>query len=1836
MHDIWLSDGRRLTVDLRPNGSSYQLTGCSQLTDGELPFKLSAGVGIDDEISLALDAYTPLTIKVGIKSPLMLLQSSVLEKLMELSENPQNTRLSMNTISLRVQLHQKGIPDFGHERVMFGSYIPLEDLLPQDSKAAKVTKSLTRTVVHHVLSVVIDEQYGEHPISRAVNPKDLPSVLITQAGSKYSVLMMGLLSSAQVSPAAQRELWEVLMKLPTDSNLKDRLQFDYESIDWQVELAWNDTCMLRSIYTLMVVNKLIGNDDEDGVDACSAWRSSFLKSNGFQEVCKLLSHILNDDSTSSFAEWQRLVALPVIVQVIRFCVDGIIAVDHHRPAAFSPNSRKILWSETNFSQIVSDLSKLIVTVFQATKQTPLTPVSVEASVEDDDGSTSVSEDDDDVYSENDILDQKPDESSFAMFEVLIEGVQTASEILEVHCDLDMVFLKTSSSLTDVLLYATFPGVRTVLGKLLFQLSDRSISCCEEIEKLSLASLKGIPVGCKTCDDFFRFIRDQLRLRKFSMQSFAELVANGLCRYPARSGLQLRKEAKLLGCFSLQLRNFNFKPRFDEVPGKQPHDNPQYMAAKKATMALLDDTLLGLLELMELILEEDCCNLFEDHTFCDSLLQNLFYRYLMAVPGVQNTKASPLATLSDSRSRVFSLLGKLANKQAYCLEWLLNETKTFVLDTPVPLTRAGGCDWSFKPTDFKKAPSGFVGLINQGATCYQNSVLQQLFMAPDLRKWICSAAGSLPNVGEMKEVDEGTESWDNCKNKLLRALQYTFTFLRNSDKRFFNPRQFVNESVYLKLMDGHLSQNDAIEFYSRLVDYLEESSASNSQCSKLQDLLYVRTCTMNIRNCDGKHRTESEVGTPFLTLNVRSGMAGPTLHSLDDALESWFKAETLSGLECEQCNTQDKERRFDADQIKCFSKLPPVLVVQLQRFDYDYETMQATKLNHRVSFERRIDLSRFTRKSVVSSVSTKTNNEFDDEEDIPTSPKNTPVQESNEYELRGVVVHQGSGANFGHYYSFISDRVSGKWFRFDDERVTLFDVRNLEDECYGGSPQDESPYDDKYKYNRGSKDNNAYLLLYERVSRPSPVSGDTGMRLTKSSTCGIRFPMSAKLVYKLKVLLRKGRLAIALKSKLAKVQNEVWEDNQRTHRHGIVMVLPFLEFAFNLVQCASKITGDISAAGCEMGLIVSLKAVIRVASLKHRLRLWLTELSGMLTQNPTLAIWFLQYLSGINTREEILEPLLVHCPDVVAREFFETLVVRSLQICLSQVDRTECSDEQRNNTVAAIMNFVQTLVDILPIGPCDCKCMGTYFNIWKALVSCERLHESIFELKVPEKLLQLYLENDETRYTNDNRHESMSCDSEFTGLLDAVSILVVGSTADDAYEENTKIDGFPGDDDILETDDFLSDFELLGSQFLPLQFSRGVRFKYNEELLGETLALHIARRDPRSGAQLVAFVCKGDSKISSSVVEQLTRGLKSRMNLFSSMIDAKTSIKGVCRCIRALSTIQDGYSHERCRNLVEDSLNVILHSNKELKDLISRRDSQRGGRYSLQLYADNDGDDMMELLTYIIYGLTKALAQMFRQCEGVRFWMVEHKKHWLPWLAEWMDERSYDICLGGNPDVYFRRKGKAVRMVAAMTRSVNPEQSLRFVQPIHVSVEVAGAGLDDCNGTYLFDGFFLQGESQQVDTVTPKFVKVENGRRITLYRCLIKDKQYTWYMSELSSKPGTSSDTDFYNSPRDNPSSMPPEGGWSTCSNGVKPAPQFVRIIRRQFLPEDKPTVFLRTDLRVPPTVPPVVIQQTQPLPVSDDDADDDADSIRVNEDYEIEDINDISDEFQDDIGSDSD
>ena len=75
-------------------------------------------------------------------------------------------------------------------------------------------------------------------------------------------------------------------------------------------------------------------------------------------------------------------------------------------------------------------------------------------------------------------------------------------------------------------------------------------------------------------------------------------------------------------------------------------------------------------------------------------------------------------------------------------------------------------------------------------------------------------------------------------------------------------------------------------------------------------------------------------------------------------------------------------------------------------------------------------------------------------------------------MKGFVIHIGH-ADSGHYYSIIQDRLTGKWYEFNDTIVRDFDISDMSDEAFGGEV---GVYEVKEKIK------NAYMVIYERQKK----------------------------------------------------------------------------------------------------------------------------------------------------------------------------------------------------------------------------------------------------------------------------------------------------------------------------------------------------------------------------------------------------------------------------------------------------------------------------------------------------------------------------------------------------------------------------------------------------------------------------------------------------------------------------------------------------------------------------------------------------------------------------------
>ncbi|XP_066519025.1 ubiquitin carboxyl-terminal hydrolase 9X-like isoform X1 [Hoplias malabaricus] len=424
----------------------------------------------------------------------------------------------------------------------------------------------------------------------------------------------------------------------------------------------------------------------------------------------------------------------------------------------------------------------------------------------------------------------------------------------------------------------------------------------------------------------------------------------------------------------------------------------------------------------------------------------------------------------------------------------------------------GCEalteWEYLPPVGPRPTKGFVGLKNAGATCYMNSVIQQLYMIPPIRNGILAIEGTGSDVDDDMSGDEKQDSESNVDprdevfsyhhqfddkpslNKaedrkeynigVLRHLQVIFGHLAASRLQYYVPRGFWKQFRLWGEPVNLREQHDALEFFNSLVDSLDEALKALGHPSMLSRVLGGSFADQKI--CQGcPHRYECEESFTTLNVDIRNHQ------NLLDSLEQYVKGDLLEGANayhCEKCN-----KKVDTVKRLLIKKLPPVLAIQLKRFDYDWERECAIKFNDYFEFPRELDMEPYT----VAGVAKLEGDELSPESQV--IHQNPPLElesgGSSRYRLVGVLVHSGQ-ASGGHYYSYIiqrhgngSDGQRDRWYKFDDGDVTeckMDDDEEMKNQCFGGEYMGEV-FDHMMKrmsYRRQKRWWNAYILFYERM------------------------------------------------------------------------------------------------------------------------------------------------------------------------------------------------------------------------------------------------------------------------------------------------------------------------------------------------------------------------------------------------------------------------------------------------------------------------------------------------------------------------------------------------------------------------------------------------------------------------------------------------------------------------------------------------------------------------------------------------------------------------------------
>mmetsp|Transcript_2827 Transcript_2827/g.3753 ORF Transcript_2827/g.3753 Transcript_2827/m.3753 type:complete len:1339 (-) Transcript_2827:16-4032(-) len=377
---------------------------------------------------------------------------------------------------------------------------------------------------------------------------------------------------------------------------------------------------------------------------------------------------------------------------------------------------------------------------------------------------------------------------------------------------------------------------------------------------------------------------------------------------------------------------------------------------------------------------------------------------------------------------------------------------------------------------KRPTIGLVGLKNQGATCYLNSLIQVLYLTPEFRRliyrFVCPYEKLLAandNDAKSKEKEKEADSKES-ESTILFQMQLLFARMQYSNVSSVSTSGLTTSFGWTN-MDIFV-QHDVQELNRVLCDKLEEKmklpkDAVQSPFEFSIPGLY-RGVMVNMVKCTACSRVSTRE-EDFYDVSLTIKGKKTIMESLDEFTEIEVMKDD-NAYYCEGCQSKQTAHR----SIR-FKYLPPILNIQLKRFEYDWEKDIRVKLNDEIKFPNWLEMKNYMIGDDVAKQlqSTKDMDQIEAPQIV--------------YELYGILVHSGS-AGFGHYYAYIKNFTDAKWYKFNDEQVTLVATADNDITSYLSSFQNQ-PQTTGYSWmnvqSSIQRSATPYMLVYRRRLPPSP-------------------------------------------------------------------------------------------------------------------------------------------------------------------------------------------------------------------------------------------------------------------------------------------------------------------------------------------------------------------------------------------------------------------------------------------------------------------------------------------------------------------------------------------------------------------------------------------------------------------------------------------------------------------------------------------------------------------------------------------------------------------------------
>lgn len=664
---------------------------------------------------------------------------------------------------------------------------------------------------------------ASEPVKQAAPtiPTDLAGTYIVDSSEYFSLLFLLL----DVDGIDKSVVWEIIHQLPRNTQMETNLRELSAPVQWRRLL--DSSSAHRLSYSLKIVDHLMTPTDSTSLEVTQAWCKKFFHTGGFFHLYQLLQEMQVEGIKLKDPHYKA--CLTLLLAVIEYFVkdqlgNAAVPTAPKRSLALSRTSAELLQKGIDFADFVKSLTNLLVALT--------------------------------YLKSHDSSDVKlVQHTTFLLISSLISRPELLTGFFEFSTRLMLSGLSSSTQ-------GTLVDIETLITDILL----RREGIMDEVRRHVASNFATL------CQHYSVPPAEDAEEKAEHVDPTMWLLPRLLRRIPKSN------DDKVVGTgehfFWLVVQLLELNPERQEVLWEAAGSSPTEFFSSLLVIVQSrppeesesheDKVLIGALRVLSA--------LSKTHPVIKTNLPNLIDE-LLRLCFVLEPQDVVKCRSRRSRSAAFALLTTLVHGNLASLHRIVAAISPNHL-------RLDQVVQSWEPPKLAdKSLTGYVGMKNLGSTCYMNSVVQQFFMIPQLRRGILGAQVDAPPVDAV--------SPENLL--VLSEMRRMFAYLQESHRQSFDPEAFGKAC---KLEIG--VQQDADEFFNLVTDQVERALLFTPNPRLLKDVFGGKTQNELVCSANPDHVSRSL--EEFMTLSVDI----ENKSELSQALVSFFQGETISNYACERC------------------------------------------------------------------------------------------------------------------------------------------------------------------------------------------------------------------------------------------------------------------------------------------------------------------------------------------------------------------------------------------------------------------------------------------------------------------------------------------------------------------------------------------------------------------------------------------------------------------------------------------------------------------------------------------------------------------------------------------------------------------------------------------------------------------------------------------------------------------------------------------------------------------------------------------------------------------------